>query len=251
MVLYQYTTIDALSLILKNRTIRFTRLDTVDDPEEYGFEKYGLRVAPFVYVSCWTSVSEEIIPMWKMYSNNARGVRIGMDSQMFEVFDKQGWPSFFPEGYYVDKDFAVTPLTRNQQFMYPLYDVSYVEDVAAKTDSIYKDTNDGRAIDFKELGRYKKNDWSFQREKRFLLNVFPKEMGSDRYPVFASCINNQRFAQELFIDVPVKDSVFKSMEIVLGPLSTESDRVIISSLMNTYLNRIDFRISSFSGKMRF
>ena len=34
MKLYHYTTIDTLALILKNRTIRFNRLDKVDDLEE-------------------------------------------------------------------------------------------------------------------------------------------------------------------------------------------------------------------------
>lgn len=33
-VLYHYASLDTLALILHNRTIRFSRLDKVDDPQE-------------------------------------------------------------------------------------------------------------------------------------------------------------------------------------------------------------------------
>lgn len=33
-VLYHYTSLDTLAMILHNRTIRFSRLDKVDDPQE-------------------------------------------------------------------------------------------------------------------------------------------------------------------------------------------------------------------------
>lgn len=115
MLLYQYTTIDALSLILKNRKIRFSRLDMVDDPEEYGFERYGFKVAPFVFVSCWTPVKEENIPMWRMYANQARGVRIGVDSSMFELFslDKSGTSYIISKEFFGIKITLFSPLWEN------------------------------------------------------------------------------------------------------------------------------------------
>lgn len=42
MRIYHYTNIDTLALILKNRTIRFNRLDNVDDLEEGKAESLGI-----------------------------------------------------------------------------------------------------------------------------------------------------------------------------------------------------------------
>ena len=41
--IYHYTTIETLALILKNHTIRFSRLDKVDDIEESELMSFGSR----------------------------------------------------------------------------------------------------------------------------------------------------------------------------------------------------------------
>lgn len=43
MRIYQYTNIEALAYILKNRTIRFNRLDRVDDVEKGNAESKGVN----------------------------------------------------------------------------------------------------------------------------------------------------------------------------------------------------------------
>ena len=88
MRIYHYTTIETLALILHNKTIRFSRLDTVDDPDEYGFEKDAHNPAKYTYVSCWTTNNKESIPQWVMYGNQKRGVRISLDSNLFEIEEK-------------------------------------------------------------------------------------------------------------------------------------------------------------------
>ena len=70
-MIHHYTNLEVLALILKNRTLRFTRLDQVDDPEESNFISNGVNLGPYTFVSCWTECKEESIPMWKMYT---RGV---------------------------------------------------------------------------------------------------------------------------------------------------------------------------------
>ena len=59
MRIYHYTNLEALALILKNRTIRFNRLDQVDDLEEGNAESLGVRFCKYVFVSCWTETSDE------------------------------------------------------------------------------------------------------------------------------------------------------------------------------------------------
>ncbi len=62
-IIHHYTNIDVLALILKNRTLRFNRLDRVDDPEESNFISNGVNLGPYTFVSCWTEAKEESIPI--------------------------------------------------------------------------------------------------------------------------------------------------------------------------------------------
>lgn len=48
MKIYHYTNIEALALILKNQTIRFNRLDKVDDIEEGNAESWGVKFCKYV-----------------------------------------------------------------------------------------------------------------------------------------------------------------------------------------------------------
>lgn len=86
MILYHYTSIENLALILKNQTIRFTRLDCVDDVEESAVYENTVPMAKYTFVSCWTENEEESIPLWNMYTPQMRGVRIKMKST--ELFIK-------------------------------------------------------------------------------------------------------------------------------------------------------------------
>ena len=87
MNLFHYTSIEALALILKNKTIRFNRLDCVDDLEEsmYGSGPNDIKLGQYQFVSCWTKDCEENIALWKMYTSN-KGVRICLDSDMFKTY---------------------------------------------------------------------------------------------------------------------------------------------------------------------
>ena len=73
MKLYHYTSIETLALILKNGTIKFNRLDTVDDLEEAGYTSDGMQLGKYMFVSCWTKSSEENIALWSMYADKGRG----------------------------------------------------------------------------------------------------------------------------------------------------------------------------------
>ncbi len=73
--LYHYTNVDALFKILSNRSLRFSRIDCVNDLSE----KDVLNVADFfrrTFVSCFCNDPKESIPLWHMYTPRAMGVRI-------------------------------------------------------------------------------------------------------------------------------------------------------------------------------
>ena len=85
--IYHYTSIDTLALILKNKTIKFNRLDNnLDDLVEGKITSKGVRLGHYGFVSCWTEESAESIPLWKLYTNNGIGVRIALEKDMFKDY---------------------------------------------------------------------------------------------------------------------------------------------------------------------
>ena len=83
--LFHYTNVEALALILKNRTIRFSSLDRMDDLQEK--ESSDLQNAgQFCYVSSWTDDVSESIPMWNMYASMNYGVRIKLRKFPFKRY---------------------------------------------------------------------------------------------------------------------------------------------------------------------
>lgn len=84
--LYHYTDIEALALILKNRTIRFNSLNKMDDLQEQ--ETGDIKnIGQFCYVSSWTEDDIESIPMWNIYSSLNAGVRIKLRKFPFKKYE--------------------------------------------------------------------------------------------------------------------------------------------------------------------
>lgn len=243
MKLYHYTSIDTLALILKNQTIRFSRLDTVDDPEEFQFERDGLNPAQYVFVSCWTKLERENIPQWKMYTQN-HGVRIGLDSDMFDLVEKDHHKYLLPNED--SNDYMVMPLLYDEDLF---NEMVYVEDPKSYIDNIFTVFNRNDAVDFKEMGLYKNQDWSFQHEYRYHMFVFPKTLNGQRIGHLNWALENKVSLEIRTLDVPIKEQTFENMEIMLAPCVTEAEKSIVTSLMQMYLGRNDYKVSSFTGKI--
>jgi hypothetical protein len=235
MRIYHYTSIETLALILKTKRIRFSRLDTVDDPEEYQYADEAMQPAQFTFVSCWTRNAIENIPQWKLYANNQHGVRIGLDEEMFPLFRDCPNPLFEQnEHWYLPdynelnkKGYQVLPLVAHEN---PLYDIVYANDLSHVTDLIYKEDQEGKKVNMRMLGRYKSTCWSFQKECRFIFSFKPEKR-----------------VKETFFDVMLSMHVFNDIEILLGPCVTEAERLIIEALMGRYLHRMDCKKSVFTG----
>lgn len=244
MKLYHYTSIKSLAEILSSKKIRFTRLDLVDDPEEYCYTKDGIDYAKYVYVSCFTDNCHENIPQWQMYADNKHGVRIEVDSNLFDIItDKNYKYACFLQKYYTDKEYMIMPLLENKI----LYEIQYVENVSkAIEDNIYKVIPEGKAIDFKVTGIYKSIDWAFLHEYRYILHVFPKQLGA--LTRSQECLVNHSYPKMDYIDLPMNLSVYNQMKIMFAPKVDSSEKYIISSLMHKYLGREDYKESLFRNK---
>ncbi|MFF5401260.1 DUF2971 domain-containing protein [Peribacillus butanolivorans] len=81
--LYHYTSLESLTLILKYNTLRFSRLDGVNDKNEAKSLDFPLANTA-IFTSSWTSHSDESIPMWRMYTRDMDGVRIKLPVNMFK-----------------------------------------------------------------------------------------------------------------------------------------------------------------------
>ena len=82
--LCQYTNIESLYKIISNKTIRFTRVDKVNDISEKDLleiDNLYLRT----YISCFSYDSKESIPLWSIYTKRGSGVRI--DFEFLENWD--------------------------------------------------------------------------------------------------------------------------------------------------------------------
>ena len=236
-MIYHYTSIGSLVSILKSKSIRCTRLDLVDDPEEYQFEKNGKNPAKYVYISCWTRNSNENIPQWKLYANGSRGVRIGMDESMFGIIkDKDGYCNLFPNDYFDDKGYYFIPFYDQANI---LYDIKYVNNPADKYASIFPNYgDDGSIVDFKEVGVYKSLGWAFQEECRFKLWV-TSEKGYEGIKY----INDNKDLNYDYIDIPIKTNVLNNMIVTLGPETNDSDRFIVEAILEKYIGKENFKIN--------
>ena len=258
MKIFHYTTIDSLAMIMSSRSIKFNRLDKVDDLEERT-EPSKVKLWQYLFVSCWTENPEESIPLWRMYSGNAHGVRIGMDIDMFEdnIVGGNNVPVNIPhEGLLVRKipvqdffrkDYFVLPaavryIERGKDTLFYCH-VDYVDDVNEKTKDAYQLTKTDAIhasshISFGEIGKYKNKRWAFQEETRFRLVVMPFN------PIFCNPDIVSTIAVNAFHQskpVPISEYFLKlrtealnNMEITLHPNATASDRVIVDALCAKY-----------------
>lgn len=253
--LYHYTSIETLAFILKYKTIRFNRLDFVDDPEESMTGDLGV-FGRFCFVSCWTSMAEESIPMWHMYSKNMRGVRIKLPIFPFKEYihrphsqkwtkkdevveecneyGKETYTSYIDLDYFFQKNCSTVPLKENI-----LASVIYTTDEKLIFPHLLEKTERGVNIHINKLGIYKRKYWEFQQELRYKIFVSP--FGPDDIvDATPEKINDiaQRYITNtlpfndifLFLD----DNKFRDMEIRLGPKVSDAEKIIVDSLVKEY-----------------
>ena len=231
--LYHYTTIPTLALILKNQTIRFKSLRCVDDLQEMMSaeeKEYG----KYCFVSCWTYEDKESIPMWKMYSDSMKGVRIGLPTLPFQKFDDGVGGKTFVQPPFDREDYCVFPAFPEMFFS----DVKYSDEPA----DLFIKVEDSDGISFNPKSfSCKSKHWEFQKESRyklFILPPIPKKENGIR-------INMQDYLKEIrmcpdlkidHFDLSIKPDLFKQIEIITGPAIRpgSGEDVLVTTLATQY-----------------
>lgn len=278
-IIHHYTNIDVLALILKNRTLRFNRLDQVDDPEESNFVSNGVNIGPYAFVSCWTEDKEESIPMWKMYTREKWGVRLSLVKEgLFrtytdhELFSHNGHVStnfgtpikfLFPtEERWGQAKYTPPFLTEDYEKCHFYRKVEYVDDVTSYAYNSVQITgmssNERKMmIRTDRVGSYKNKRWAFQEESRFVLFFLPgNPISSFNTPDFIK--EQARFMEDIkqnkglgfsHYDMRLSDEAFEHLIITMSPLCEDSQLAIVEALRDKYAPDAEIKRSNLAGKI--
>ena len=274
MKLYHYTTIDTLAHIMNNRSLKFNRLDQLDDiTESEPFADYN----PLQYIfSCsFTYDPLESIPLWKMYANMDTGIRIEFDSdRLFKPVltvlkapvhshEQHEFPPFL---YTAVKSEDI--LNDDYMLMYwnlpeedslcsciKLKKIEYIDNFKEKyksqleiNDVKNSDGSISRSLSYipTNFGFYKSCYWQFQKEIRGLIYAapFPKDQNA-----MSDIASGKRELRTKYILVPISKFSLDNLHITLAPKATESSRLIVESLTKG-LQNVRIQDSILKGKIR-
>ncbi|KGA42829.1 DUF2971 domain-containing protein [Pectobacterium odoriferum] len=283
MNIHHYTSLSSLALILKNRTIRFTRTDLLDDVQEFHLGDIWPSAVNF-FVSSWSAESEESIPQWAMYGDSFKGVRLTISDNIFpweklsvDVHsEKKDAKNYCLRVNNVFSPFDKTNMFGNGYVLIPMYlsmhdfknRVKYVDSIKEVINDLIIKTGSGIETrgNINEPVFIKSKHWEYQNEIRFVLmatkgpnliyenspeeyeDVFLSEMANSNNGLIDS--NRDKAPLVKYIDLPVMSTAFGSLQVVLGPLAPVSSRVIVESLCEKYAPNSLVKESSLSGQIR-
>lgn len=277
MRLYHYTSIDSLALILKNKSIRFTRMDLLDDLEE-SINSSGVNIGNYSFASCWTYDKEESIPLWKMYTENGLGVRISLDSDMFKdyinpnpiqvsgiSFSTKDSPLAItktPLEDFINPNIMVLPITPTEINTRLFKQVEYVENVYEMNRNCVRivsgENNYSRFYIYHPIiGKYKNKRWAFQKEVRFVILIFPGKVFKDSasflkgYEQWLFDVWSKNFPNTItHYDMFLKDDIFDTMNITLSPSMPASKQIIVDALLSKYAPKASITSSALNSSVR-
>lgn len=258
--IHHYTTIEALALILKYKTLRFTRLDLLDDQlEGANFSIYN--PLKYIFASSWTKDKNENISLWKMYSSIEMGVRLSIPIN-YEIFNKYEitFRDFLQFGYSQNNEMNTqidkainSPSNKDgidQVFFYSqvspkkfcnedyfiqcgdkqIYfkDVIYENNFLQIYENLITKEADKYYINNNTLfGQYKTEYWSFQNESRFIIITCPS-CGNEKNLIERNYHNKNLKTNN--IDIDLNNSFFENLTITLAPKITEGNKLIVEAL---------------------
>lgn len=262
--LYHYTNVSSLAMILKNMNIRFSPLTVLDDMEEEKIQDRQ-RYGKWVFVSSWTDDAVESIPMWKMYTTQLDGVRIKLPRNPFcnykltiNDFNRVNhmWPLkmedmdiVIPPEDYIYSDYHLINFHQNHL----LHKVTYTDD---KEKLHPKITEIGVSVfNFysSNLGMFKNNYWSFQKEWRYILYFLPISLQSFLQNPLKPDLKNIFTCLDLpfnYYYLKLDEAKYKDMEITLSPQISDGNRLLVNLLVEKYNPTAKIVESELWGKIR-
>ncbi|GLR77302.1 DUF2971 domain-containing protein [Aliivibrio sifiae] len=248
--LYHYTSFEALACILEYKTFRFTKLNNLNDPLEG--KTADLNASEnLAYCSSWTAHERDTIPLWKMYSG-LNGVRLKLPSDLFTNSQIESVSySNLPRDYNkaVNSAKLIKPIKTYStarkiidiDSVFGPDEVEYLDserpvniEVVTKTARVEpQGAVEGCMINLTNVGLYKNDDWAYEKEWRYRLLLNP--LFGPAYPIMGAneFCEYFKFAED-YIDVPVKQSAIDRIEVMLGPMHSAPQRILLTALLEKY-----------------
>ena len=96
---------------------------------------------------------------------------------------------------------------------------------------------------FSNVGKFKKSSWSFQKEVRYIITVYPYGIPDLEKAVRSNCeinfiesrYNNPNISlpfSDYYLDID--DECFRNMQILLAPKISEGEKILVNSLIKEY-----------------
>ena len=99
--------------------------------------------------------------------------------------------------------------------------------------------------------------WAFQKESRFVLNVFPfnllhlpSEMMNFAGNITSNCYKGNKQVPFDYYDMKLQDNVIDDIEITLSPSMNESKRIIVEALCKQFTKNGVIKESNLSGLVK-
>lgn len=245
--IFHYTKINTLNDILKTHSIRLNALKNMDDLLE-GKSLDELDFSNYYYASSWTRDSKESIPMWYMYTDNMRGVRIEADENFLVVDEdlRDGYVrNCIPDNVWA---FKIAGGQKNDF----LVDVDYSD----KKPQFW--TGDPRGYiseDYYNIGKVKPLAWDFQKEVRFRLQGISKKrmakFGDTLFLRYMNAIINSYPNDVEHIDIQFETSRWKNANFILGPNTTFDELEFVKSIVHKYIKDYEGKIEKSYLQIRF
>jgi len=220
--IYQYTNIEALEGILKNKFLVLGNVMNMNDLYEYKLSKATLRKRS--YISCFSRDDNENIAMWAMYGNPwNKGVRIGFKSTYLKKLLKST-----TEVYKVDDKFNLLEEVKLLPTEKLFHCVSYYKKSENRLDwsseKIYLNYLKG----FENIttnpqlhGYIKHKAWSYENEVRLMIRL----------------ADGNEYDR---IGIKLTDEIINEMQVMTGPSISPYMRNKVKDLFNNKAEPSDF-----------
>ncbi|MFP5040615.1 hypothetical protein [Parasediminibacterium sp. JCM 36343] len=243
-VLFHYTSINNLALILNSKSIRFGRLDKVNDPTEGQSEDFK-TLAPYIFISCWTENAEENLPFWNMYTPQMRGVRIELPLPIFNSYKiGQNYNLLVSEEEYDDNI--------NNFFIFPGKNepdrIEYTDNIDKLKPKIITE----KGLRIRDLALHKRGIWEIEQEFRYRLDIFPtdpKVQSLNFLDKYDHLIGIQNPSIEGYL-ISIQENSFNNMKIRLSPKIISGDYEIITALLDKFNPNAVLEKSVLTGLIR-
>lgn len=262
-ILSHYTNLDSLQKIINGRSLKFTSIINVNDPNEANIPLLNQEESCIqnlykqsIYISSWTKENKETIPMWYLYGN-MQGLRIDIPYDC-TMFDKNIlYETCLPKDYNgMLKSCKDIDLLLNSKIKIddPIQ-VNYVQDLLSNNTAIQQSNYTNHTIiNLKdELINKKLKCWEFEKEVRFYISNIKQICYDDN--VKKSLQEHGNLFKNLFPNyllVPLSSEFFKNFKILLAPqFSKNSIKKLKDILCNNNINTDIIQESEIKTKFYF